>query len=159
MIERTIAAYRVNSSAIAVALLVITNLIPLVGVLWLGWDLMLILALYWAENGVVGVINILKILTAEGASSSPSTMRWSVNGRPAGSLSRLGTAGFFTIHYGLFWVVHGVFVFTFIPAMTGIAGPGGQPGDPFRRVSRAWTCRCSPSAWWAWPSAMGCRSG
>ncbi len=131
MIERTIAAYRVNSSAIAVALLVITNLIPLVGVLWLGWDLMLILALYWAENGVVGVINILKILTAEGASSSPSTMRWSVNGRPAGSLSRLGTAGFFTIHYGLFWVVHGVFVFTFIPAMTGIAGPGGQPGDPF----------------------------
>ena len=66
MIERTVAAYRVNSSAIAVALLVITNLIPLVGVLWLGWDLMLILALYWAENGVVGVINILKILTAEG---------------------------------------------------------------------------------------------
>ncbi len=127
MIERTVAAYRVNSSAIAVALLIITNLIPLVGVLWLGWDLMLILALYWAENGVVGVINILKILTAEGTSSSPSTMRWSVNGRPASSLSRLGTAGFFTIHYGLFWVVHGVFVFTFIPAMTGLAVPGLAP--------------------------------
>jgi uncharacterized protein DUF6498 len=129
MIERTVAAYRVNSSAIAVVLLVITNLIPLVGVLWLGWDLMLILALYWAENGVVGVINVLKILTAEGTSSSPSTMRWSVNGRPATSLSRLGTAGFFTMHYGLFWVVHGVFVFTFIPAMTGLAMPGGPGPD------------------------------
>ena len=120
-----VGAYRVNSSAIAVGLLIITNLIPLVGVLWLGWDLLLILALYWAENGVVGVINILKILTAEGTTSSPRTMRWSVNGRPASSLSRLGTAGFFTMHYGLFWVVHGVFVFTFIPAMTGLAAPGG----------------------------------
>ena len=127
VVGQAVDAYRVNSSAIAVALLVVTNLIPLVGVLWLGWDLLLILALYWAENGVVGVINILKILTAEGTSSSPSTMRWSVNGRPASSLSRLGTAGFFTIHYGLFWVVHGVFVFTFIPAMTGLGAPGGTP--------------------------------
>jgi hypothetical protein len=127
-------AYRVNSSAIAAVLLVITNLIPLAGVLWLGWDLLLILALYWAENGIVGVINILKILTAEGP--PPQNFRWSVNGRPATSLTRLGTAGFFCVHYGLFWVVHGVFVFTFVPAMTGI-GPFGEnggtldPSDPF----------------------------
>jgi hypothetical protein len=132
MIERTVAAYRVNSSAIAVALLVITNMIPLGGVLWLGWSLMLILALYWAENGVVGVINVMKILTAQGTTPSPSAARWSVNGRPAASLTRLGTAGFFTIHYGLFWVVHGIFVFTFIPAMTGLAGFGGfGPGFVF----------------------------
>jgi hypothetical protein len=131
-IGRIVAAYRVNSSAIAVALLVLTNMIPLGGVLWLGWSLMLILALYWAENGVVGVINIMKILTAQGATPSPSAARWSVNGRPAASLTRLGTAGFFTIHYGLFWVVHGIFVFTFIPAMTGLAGFGGfGPGFVF----------------------------
>jgi Family of unknown function (DUF6498) len=124
MIERAVSAYRVNSSAIAVALLVITNLIPLGGVLWLGWSLMLILALYWAENGIVGVINVLKILTAQGTTTGASAARWSVNGRPAASLTRLGTAGFFTIHYGLFWVVHGVFIFLFIPAMTGISGLG-----------------------------------
>jgi hypothetical protein len=125
-------AYRIHSSRIAVALLVITNLIPLVGVLWLGWDLLLILALYWAENGVVGVLNILKILTAEGTAASTSPIaRVTVNGRPASSLSRLGTAGFFTVHYGLFWVVHGVFVFTFLPAMTGLGSPTGTPVDPF----------------------------
>jgi hypothetical protein len=118
-------AYRINSSGIAAALLVVTNLIPLAGVLWLGWDLLLILALYWAENGVVGVINVLKILTAEGP--PPQNFRWSVNGRPATSLTRLGTAGFFCVHYGLFWVVHGVFVFTFVPAMTGL----GSELDPF----------------------------
>jgi hypothetical protein len=123
-------AYRVHSSRIAAALLVITNLIPLAGVLWLGWDLLLILALYWAENGVVGVINVLKILTAEGP--SPPTFPVSVNGRPATSLTRLGTAGFFCVHYGIFWVVHGVFVFTFVPAMTGLEHFGGtfDPSAP-----------------------------
>jgi hypothetical protein len=125
-----IQAYRVHSSRIAAALLVITNLIPLAGVLWLGWDLMLILALYWAENGIVGVINVLKILTAEG--QPPQNFPVSVNGRPATSLTRLGTAGFFCVHYGIFWVVHGFFVFTFVPAMTGfdpLSSPGLGPFD------------------------------
>jgi hypothetical protein len=122
-------AYRVHSSRIAAAFLVITNLIPLAGVLWLGWDLMLILALYWAENGIVGVINILKILTAEGR--PPENFPVSVNGRPATSLTRLGTAGFFCVHYGIFWIVHGFFVFTFVPAMTGL-DPLTRPGlGPF----------------------------
>jgi hypothetical protein len=125
MINRAFAAYRVNSSRIAAALLVITNLIPLAGVLWLGWDLMLILALYWAENGIVGVINIGKILLAEGP--PPQNFSWSVNGRPATSLTRAGTAGFFCMHYGIFWVVHGIFVFTFIPVMTGATFFGAGP--------------------------------
>lgn len=134
LIDRVTAAYRVNSSALAVALLVITNLIPLAGVLWLGWDLMLILALYWAENGIVGVINVLKILMAEGTGTADAPLsRLTINGRPAANMSRVGTAGFFTIHYGLFWVVHGLFVFTFVPAMAGAQfyGPDGEPfGEP-----------------------------
>lgn len=134
MIERALAAYRVNSSGVAVAVLILTNLIPLAGVLWLGWNLMLILALYWAENGIVGVINVLKILMAQGTGTAGGPFaRMTVNGRPWVNLSRVSTAGFFTIHYGLFWVVHGLFVFTFIPAMTGaqFSGPDGAPvGEP-----------------------------
>jgi hypothetical protein len=122
-------AYRVHSSRIAAAFLVITNLIPLAGVLWLGWDLMLILALYWAENGIVGVVNVLKILAAEG--QPPESFPVSVNGRPATSLTRLGTAGFFCVHYGIFWVVHGFFVFTFVPAMTGLDPLSGSGLGPF----------------------------
>ena len=117
VLVRAALAYRVHSSRIAAALLVVTNLIPLVGVLWFGWDLLLILALYWAENGVLGVINIGKILLAEG--SPPANVKFTINGRPASSLSRTGTAGFFCLHYGTFWVVHGVFVFTLIPVLTG----------------------------------------
>ena len=124
-------AYRVNSSAVAVALLVITNLIPIGGVLFLGWDLLLILALYWAENGVVGVINVLKILMAEGTDTAGSgTFRMTVNGRAVQSMTRLGTAGFFCLHYGIFWIVHGVFVFTFLPAMTGLGSESGLAVGP-----------------------------
>jgi hypothetical protein len=116
LLRRTADAYRVNSSRIAVALLIGFNLVPLAGVLWLGWNLVLILALYWAENGVVGVINILKILRAEGTSSPRG---WTMNGRPIDETSRWTVAGFFAFHYGLFWIVHGVFVFTLIPAIAG----------------------------------------
>ncbi|HEX9739056.1 MAG TPA: DUF6498-containing protein [Candidatus Limnocylindria bacterium] len=116
LVQRAFEVYRVNSSPVAVALLVLFNLVPLAGVLWLGWNLVLILALYWVENGVVGVINILKILRAEGTGTSSS---WTMNGRPISEMSRLAVAGFFSFHYGLFWVVHGAFVLFFIPALAG----------------------------------------
>jgi len=133
LLQRALEAYRVNSSAAAVVLLVVFNLVPLAGVLWLGWDLLLILALYWVENGVVGVINILKILRAEG--TAPSSLRWTLNGRPMSSfnsMNRGAVAGFFSFHYGLFWIVHGVFVFTLIPAIASdpSLGPNGAIPAP-----------------------------
>jgi hypothetical protein len=130
VLERALAAYRVNSSAVAAALLVITNLIPLAGVLWFGWDLLLTLALYWAENGVVGVINVLKMLTAQGTGPPTGVFsRLTINGRPAASLGRSTLAGFFVMHYGGFWVVHGLFVLTFFSTMSEMQfyGPDGVP--------------------------------
>jgi len=114
LLRRAFEVYRVNSSAAVVVLLVVFNLVPLAGVLWLGWDLLLILALYWVENGVVGVINILKILRAEGTAPLPG---WTMNGQPISERSPRAVAAFFSFHYGLFWIVHGVFVFTLIPAI------------------------------------------
>ncbi len=51
LLRRTADAYRVNSSRLAVDLLIGFNLVPLAGVLWFGWDLVLILALYWPRTG------------------------------------------------------------------------------------------------------------
>ena len=60
-------------------------------------------------------------------------------------VSRLGLAIFFTFHYGVFWFVHGLFVFalpTFgmgfgaglgddgVPCFPGASGPVGVPGQP-----------------------------
>jgi hypothetical protein len=68
------------------------------GVLALGWPVFTVMALFWFENVVIGGFNVLKMLTT------------GVRGGPGGVVGALATAAFFTVHYGLFTVVHGVFV-------------------------------------------------
>lgn len=82
----------------AIVSLVVANLVPLAAVLSGRWSLFSVMFLYWAENAVIGGYNVPKILLARG-------------GRPAHLLERLPLALFFTVHYGIFWFVHGVFVF------------------------------------------------
>jgi len=118
--ERALAMYRVTSSMLAVALLVGFNLVPLAGVVWWGWDLWTILVLYWIENGIVGAFNIARILTAQG-SVLPGLSRWRMNGRPINELARGGIAAFFTVHYGVFWLGHGVFVLIALPLIAGVS--------------------------------------
>lgn len=106
--ERLFEWYRVGSSAGAVAALVAANLLPLAGVLWFGWSMWTILAIYWVENGIVGFYNVLKMAAVPG-------------------VGRLGTVPFFVIHYGMFWLVHGIFVLslpTFVPFEPSADRPG-----------------------------------
>jgi hypothetical protein len=71
--------------------LVVVNLLPLAGVLFLGWDVGALVLLYWAENLIIGFYTLLKMLV-----NSP----W----------QGLGTTIFFLIHYGGFCAIHGMFV-------------------------------------------------
>lgn len=120
--DRLIAWYRVGSSAGAVVALVVANAIPLAGVLFLGWNVWTILIVYWIENGVVGVFNVLKMIKAQGIPDGAQS-KWLINGRPAGDAGKLSTIPFFVMHYGIFWTVHGVFVTT-LPVFGGISGDG-----------------------------------
>jgi hypothetical protein len=117
-----------DSSPLAVAGLVAANVVPLLGVLFFGWQLSVVMVIYWLESGVVGALNLPKILLAAG-SEVPENFTASINGRqvdlsgpsdPREGLhlyaENTSIAGFFLTHYGVFWVVHGVFVFTvFVP--------------------------------------------
>jgi hypothetical protein len=82
----------------ALGLLVAANLVPLLGVIFLEWSLYGVMLAYWVESGIVGVLNVPRILMAQGAEM------------PGGLAARAGLAGFFCMHYGIFWSVHGVFV-------------------------------------------------
>lgn len=134
------AALRLGSTVLSAIVLVAVNLIPLVGVAFWGWSLMLILVLYWIESGIVGVVNIFKIAKAQGDAALPIT----VNGnrltvRMAGMSSDFGRAsliGFFVMHYGIFWVVHGVFVFLLplFASISSVTTDVSDPGFPFRSV-------------------------
>jgi hypothetical protein len=76
---------------IALGALLLANLVPLFGVLFLGWDVGSLVVLYWSENLVIGGYTILKMLL-----------------KARGSERFL--ALFFTLHYGGFCAIHGFFV-------------------------------------------------
>ena len=123
--DRIVAWYQVGSSYGAVLALIVANVIPLIGVLFLGWSVWNILVIYWLENGIVGAFNVLKMARADG-SEAPAGPTFMVNGQPATSWSKLGLIPFFVMHYGLFWFVHGIFVLT-LPAFMSMglrSGPG-----------------------------------
>ena len=68
------------------------------GVLALGWSPFVVMMLFWFENVVIGVFNVVKIVIA---------------GARLGALGLVGAAAiaaFFTVHYGMFTAVHGMFV-------------------------------------------------
>jgi hypothetical protein len=89
--------------------LIVFNLIPLLGVLFLGWNLSSILVLYWSENVVIGLFNVLKMALAQGEVKGS---RMTVNRRPVQAAHRIFLIGFFAVHFGFFTFGHGIFVFT-----------------------------------------------
>ena len=82
---------------VSVVALVLANLVPLVGVLVWRWEVFPLLLLFWLENVLVGLFNVAKMLVA-----SPT--------QPLSWAAKLFLIPFFTVHYGMFTLVHGVFV-------------------------------------------------
>jgi hypothetical protein len=113
-----------RSTPVVLALIIAGNLVPLVGVLALGWSVAAVLLIYWVENGVVGVINVARMLLAEAPDPGVHSSRADLPGK-------VGQTTFFVFHYGIFWLVHGVFV-TAITGLGGVAEFGLLA--PFRAV-------------------------
>jgi len=90
---------------------ILLNLIPLFGVLFLGWSAFALIFLYWLENVIIGVRTLASIIA---------------NGVMGGGQGMAAPffAVFFTFHYGLFCFVHG----DFVVALFGQSALGEQPG-------------------------------
>ncbi len=80
---------------VTTAVLIISNLVPLAGVLFFDWIVFEVLLLFWAENVVIGAINVARLWTL-------------YQRRNHGTL--LLFIPFFCFHYGLFALVHLVFL-------------------------------------------------
>lgn len=89
--------------------LVLANLVPLVGVLYLDWDVGSIVVLYWVENLIIGGYTVLKMLVTGKAGALPSIL-------------------FFCVHYGCFCAIHGVFVLE-LTQFAGIASSESSTHD------------------------------
>lgn len=73
--------------------LLAANLIPLAGVVFYGWNAVLVLALFWIENLIIGAFNLLRMLGVTVFNKD----------NPGWFLSL-----FFVFHYGAFCAVHGI---------------------------------------------------
>lgn len=108
VVERGFQGFVGQYRHLSVALLVVSNVIPLIGVFAWGWDVAAILILYWSENLILGFLTIVKMIV-----NSP--------------IGGIFSSAFFLVHYGGFCGMHGFFVL----AMT--VGDMGDPvgGDPW----------------------------
>jgi hypothetical protein len=95
---------RLRASLLA---LLVANLMPLVGVLALGWKVAPIMIFFWSENLVIGFFNVLKMRRAEGSVANSGT---TLNDRPVQQSDRGAMILFFIAHYGTFTLMHGIFV-------------------------------------------------
>jgi Family of unknown function (DUF6498) len=81
----------------SVIALILANLVPVFGVVFLHWEVFPLMFLFWSENLIVGAFNVLKMLTA-----NPSS--------PVSWIGKLFIIPFFCFHYGMFTYVHGMLV-------------------------------------------------
>jgi heme exporter protein D len=92
--------------ALTTTALIIANLVPLAGVVFFGWTVFDILLLFWAENLIIGAINVAK---------------YGILYRRRNHGMLLVYIPFFCIHYGGFAIAH----LTALLHFFGPADPGG----------------------------------
>jgi len=139
---------------LAIWVLIVANLAPLAGVLFGDWDVFEVVLIYWMENVIIGIINILKMAVcspdlksfdfktkalkaANLASAQDKIHHQPLIEKALDSSEKMENIGcfvnhgmkfflipFFTFHYGLFCLVHGIFVF----ALLSEDGPFGKNG-------------------------------
>ncbi len=103
----------------SLVLLIAANLLPLAGVFLWGWDIFLLLLLFWCENVVIGLFGIARLVVA----ASNDTLR-------EGMFLPL----FFLVHYGGFMFGHFMVLFgMYSSSVTGL-GSDPVPEDYYRLV-------------------------
>jgi hypothetical protein len=105
----------------SVLFLLAANILPFVGVLAWGWEVFPILVLFWMENVVVGVFNVLKMLAA-------------TSGNSRGRANKAAMIPFFCVHYGMFTAVHGVFIFAVFGGNFFSDAPGANSSSVFDTI-------------------------
>lgn len=74
--------------------MLIMGVIPIWGLIYFGWNAGQVIVLFWVESLIVGIFTWLRVRDTER--------------NPQGQEGPFKLSGFFLVHYGLFWAVHGV---------------------------------------------------
>jgi hypothetical protein len=103
-------------SSLTAAVHIATNLIPIFGILFFGWNVFALMLIYWCENLIIGFFNALKM--ALSGSFDLNAVKIPVSGPDLAKFRNSSPDAlkyflipFFLFHYGFFCFVHGVFIF------------------------------------------------
>ena len=102
--------------------LIVTNAVTIYLAAVQHWNLFDIVIVYWAQSVIIGIFNVVRMLTMENFSIENIT----INGQPAQSKRgvQIFMAAFFAIHYGFFHLGYLIFILSGI--FTGTPD-GGAP--------------------------------
>ncbi|MGL5447365.1 MAG: DUF6498-containing protein [Rhabdaerophilum sp.] len=119
---------------LSLAALLLVNMLPVFGVLFFGWSVFDVMVLFWLENVVIGLFNVLRMGTRL------VLMRdWIA----------LFLIPFFSFHYGAFCAGHGLFVLALFgqDMQTAAQNTGMSPFGLFRMVAAL--LESQPGFFWA----------
>lgn len=98
--------------------LILANMMPLAGVVWLEWDVLAILLLYWTESVTIGILNVFRMIASQSENLLEGFLP-SVAGNEAAATELAGKipnipltpfkfflVPFFILHYGGFCYGH-----------------------------------------------------
>lgn len=100
-----------HASPFTATFTVLANAIPLYGVLIWDWDIFIIFFLFWFENLAIGIFTLAQII-AYGLRRTIVDTTKQPRKNPFSLLGTAFFAAFFTVHYGMFTMGHGAFVFS-----------------------------------------------
>ena len=114
--KRFIPPKKLRKPSLSIQALTVANLVPLFGVVFLDWDAAAIVLLYWLENLIIGLLNVLRMILVKVES-------------PSKRFQKLFMIPFFCVHFGGFCAVHGFFLLTFFKI--GSAEEALSPSSPW----------------------------
>jgi hypothetical protein len=90
-------------------LLIFSNCVAIFFAVENSWSLIMLMTLYWVQSVIIGVFNVLRILSLKKFSTENVT----INDNPVlpTKAAKYFVALFFSVHYGLFHLVYAVFLF------------------------------------------------
>jgi len=97
-------------SSPSILALIVANLLPVFGAMFLGWKLADVMVIYWAESAVIGFFNVCKMAVIN---------RWMV----------LIMGPFFIGHFGGFMSIHFLFIYTIFIEGPQASATGGDLAD------------------------------
>jgi len=97
-----------NNLKISSLILIMSNMALVYGVYNHNFTLFTLMFVYWSENLIIGIFNVFKILLIKETVVEANPLVSKVRKLT----SKVFVLPFFIVHYGVFTLVHGVFVFT-----------------------------------------------